>query len=76
MRRFTDVFFGLILLMILSPLLVIVSLVIKLDSKGLVLNVATHLLKKPKLIFTSIQSGVEWTSKGELRWEPQFLSYH
>jgi len=76
MKRVTDIFFGLILLIILSPLLVVVSVVVKLDSRGPVLNVATHLLKKPKLIFTSIQSGVEWTSKGELIWGPLLLSYH
>lgn len=34
MSRFTDVFFGLILHIILSPLLVVIALVIKLDSKG------------------------------------------
>ncbi len=34
MKRFTDVFFGLILLSILSPFLLIISLVIKVDSKG------------------------------------------
>ena len=34
MKRFTDILFGLILLSILSPLLLIISLVIKFDSKG------------------------------------------
>lgn len=34
MKRFTDIFFGLVLLIMLSPLLFFVSLVIKLDSKG------------------------------------------
>jgi len=37
MKRFTDVLFGLILFSILSPLLLVISLVIKLDSKGPVL---------------------------------------
>lgn len=34
MKRFTDILFGLILLSILSPLLLIIILVIKVDSKG------------------------------------------
>ncbi|KGP75332.1 hypothetical protein JT05_11160 [Desulfosporosinus sp. Tol-M] len=34
MKRFIDIFFGLILLSILSPLLLIISLIIKVDSKG------------------------------------------
>lgn len=34
MKRLTDIFFSLILLSILSPLLLIISLVIKVDSKG------------------------------------------
>ena len=34
MKRFTDILFGLILFSILSPLLLIISLVIKVDSKG------------------------------------------
>ena len=34
MKRFSDILFGLILLSILSPLLLIISLVIKADSKG------------------------------------------
>lgn len=37
MKRLTDILFGLILIGILSPLLLIISLVIKLDSKGPVL---------------------------------------
>src|SRR5665648_814144 len=37
MKRFTDILFGLILFSILSPLFLIISLVIKLDSKGPVL---------------------------------------
>ena len=37
MRRFTDIIFGLILFIILSPLLLIISIVIKVDSKGPVL---------------------------------------
>lgn len=34
MKRFSDILFGLILFVILSPLLLIISLVIKVDSKG------------------------------------------
>lgn len=34
MKRFSDILFGLILLGVLSPLLIIISLVIKVDSKG------------------------------------------
>jgi len=34
MKRFIDIFLGLILLAILSPLLLIVSLIIKVDSRG------------------------------------------
>jgi len=37
MKRITDIIFGLILFSILSPLLLIISLVIKVDSKGPVL---------------------------------------
>lgn len=37
MKRFTDILFGLILFSILSPLLLIISLAIKFDSKGPVL---------------------------------------
>lgn len=34
MKRFSDIFFSLITLSVLSPLLLVISLVIKLDSKG------------------------------------------
>ena len=37
MKRFSDVFFSLIILSILSPFLLIISLVIKVDSKGPIL---------------------------------------
>jgi len=37
MKRFIDIFFGLILLILISPLLLIISLIIKVDSKGPVL---------------------------------------
>lgn len=37
MKRLIDIFFGLLLISILSPLLLIISLVIKVDSKGPVL---------------------------------------
>ncbi len=37
MKRFTDIFLGLMLLCILSPLLLIISLIIKVDSRGPVL---------------------------------------
>jgi len=37
MKRFSDILFGLVLFIILSPLLLIISIVIKIDSKGPVL---------------------------------------